>query len=216
MEPTFEIAYLAVALFFSIYILVKSKKRISYILFGAMGLTLVLGDACHLIPRMLNSWEVPVADIYAYLGIGMQITSITMTIFYVMLYWFYKIRYNKVTPFLLDLAVYILAIIRIVLCLLPQNEWTIENSPYFWGIYRNIPFVILGVLMVILSYKWTKEKNDQDFKYAWIAISLSFVFYILTFAVAHFIPLFGLFMIPKTLCYIWILVMGFRSVRKVE
>ncbi|MBO6280830.1 MAG: hypothetical protein J6M95_04570 [Bacilli bacterium] len=215
-EPAFEIVYLAVGLFFSIYIFLKAKRRIYYILFAMMGFTLVLGDACHLIPRMLNSWEIPVSDIYAMLGIGKLITSITMTIFYVMLFWFYKLKYNKTTPLALDISIYFLAVTRIVICLLPQNEWTKQNSPYLWGIYRNIPFFILGVLMVLLSYRWTKQKNDEYFRFAWIAISLSFVFYALTVAVTAYIPAFGMFMIPKTLCYIWLLIMGFRSVRKKE
>ena len=216
MEPTFEIAYLLCGLFLSIYILLKSRKRISYIIFGVMGLTLVLGDAAHLVPRMLDAWNVPVTDIYAFLGIGKAVTSITMTIFYVFLYWFYKLQYNKRNIIYIDIAVYVLAIARIVLCLLPQNEWTVKDSPYFWGLYRNIPFIILGLLMVTLSYRWTKQYDDIYFKYSWIAIALSFIFYILTVTVTKFVPQFGMFMIPKTICYIWLLIMGFRSVRKKE
>ena len=216
MEPTFEIAYLLVGLFFSIWILAIAKKRIHFYLFGLMGLTLVIGDSFHLIPRIIDAWNIPVYDIYAMLGIGKAVTSITMTVFYVMLFWFYKLKYNKVTHWALDLSVYFLAVVRIIICLLPQNEWLLNDAPYEWGIYRNIPFIILGILMIIISYKWTKQKNDVEFKYAWIAISLSFVFYTLTFTVSRFVPLFGMFMIPKTLCYIWLLIMGFRSARKKE
>ena len=65
MEPAFEIAYLLVGLAISIFILVKSKKRVPYVLFGVMGLVLVFGDSFHLIPRILNSWELGGENIYA-------------------------------------------------------------------------------------------------------------------------------------------------------
>ena len=213
MEPGFEILYLLIGLVISIYILVKAKKKKEYILFGVMGLTLVFGDAFHLIPRIIHTWEIEVSDIYAMLGIGKLITSITMTIFYVILYWFFKLRYKKKTPLYLDIIIYILSIIRIVLCVLPANDWTSPNAPYMWGIYRNIPFVILGGIMVYLTYVWTREYRDRSFRYAFLAISLSFIFYIMTVTLAAVNELFGMMMLPKTVCYVWILVMGIMALK---
>jgi hypothetical protein len=214
MEPTFEILYLIAGLAISIYILIKSKKKVPYILFGIMGLVLVFGDSFHLIPRIINSWELGGDNIYAYLGIGKLVTSITMTIFYIILYWFFKIRYQKKTPLYLDISLYLLAVVRIVLCLLPMNDWTNKDAPYLWGVYRNIPFVIMGIMMVIISLLWAKQNNDKEFKYAYIAISLSFVFYIMTVTLTVINTLFGLMMLPKTLCYVWLLVMGIFAVNK--
>ncbi|MBQ7242895.1 MAG: hypothetical protein IJS52_01655, partial [Bacilli bacterium] len=97
-EPAFEILYLVIGLAISIFILVKSHKRLPYVLFGVMGLVLVFGDSFHLIPRIVNSWELGDANIYAYLGIGKLVTSITMTVFYLILFWFFKLRYQKKTP----------------------------------------------------------------------------------------------------------------------
>ena len=54
----------------------------------------------------------------------------------------------------LTLAIYALAIVRIVLCLLPQNEWLNYNAPVSWGVYRNIPFAIMG-LMIIYPVSYT-------------------------------------------------------------
>lgn len=214
MEPAFEIAYLAVGLAISIFILLKSKKRVPYVVFGIMGLVLVFGDSFHLVPRILNSWDLGGENIVAYLGIGKLITSITMTVFYLLLYWFFKIRYQRKTPISLDLSIYALAIVRIVLCLLPANEWTSADAPYLWGIYRNIPFVIMGIMMVIITYLWTKEQNDKPFKLAFLAISLSFIFYIMTVTLTVVNTLFGLMMLPKTICYVWLLVMGIIALRK--
>lgn len=214
MEPAFEIAYLAVGLAISIFILLKGKKRVPYVVFGIMGLVLVFGDSFHLVPRILNSWDLGGENIVAYLGIGKLITSITMTVFYLLLYWFFKIRYQRKTPIALDLSIYALAIVRIVLCLLPANEWTSAEAPYLWGIYRNIPFVIMGITMVIITYLWAKEQNDKPFKLAFLAISLSFIFYIMTVTLTVVNTLFGLMMLPKTICYVWLLVMGIIALRK--
>lgn len=208
MEPAFEIAYLLAGLIISIVILAKSKKRIPYALFGVMGLVLVFGDAFHLVPRMANSWGIGGPDIDAYLGIGKLITSITMTVFYVLLYWFFKLRYGKKTPICMDICLYALALVRVVLCLLPQNEWTNPNAPYLWGIYRNTPFFVMGIMMVILCFLWAKGFGDKPFRFAYLAIALSFVFYAMTVTLTVVNSLFGLMMLPKTLCYVWVLVMG--------
>ena len=214
MEPAFEILYLLVGLCISIYILLKSKKQLPYILFGIMGLVLVFGDAFHLIPRIINALELGDENIDYYLGIGKLITSITMTIFYVILYWFFKLRYKEKTSLALDLGIYALAIIRIALCLLPFNEWTSKEAPYMWGIYRNIPFVIMGIIMVVLTFIWTRVNKDKSFMFAHIAIFFSFIFYIMTVTLTVIHTAFGMMMLPKTVCYVWLLVMGIVAVRK--
>ena len=216
MEPAFEILYLLAGLLISVFILIKSKKRTQYVLFGVMGLVLVFGDSFHLIPRIIHSWELGDENIYAALGIGKLVTSITMTFFYLLLYWFFKIRYAKKTPLALDLTLYGLALVRVVLCLLPYNDWTNKDAPYLWGIYRNIPFLIMGVLMVILCFKWAKEEQDKTFRFTYLAIALSFFFYLMTVTLTVVNTLFGLMMLPKTICYVWILVMGAIAVRKKE
>ncbi len=208
MEPAFEILYLVVGLVISILVLVRAKKRLPFILFGIMGLTLVFGDSFHLVPRILDFWSLGGENIVAYLGIGKLVTSISMTVFYVILYWFFKLRYDKKTPLALDICVYALAAVRIVLCALPMNEWTSADAPYLWGIWRNIPFFVLGALMVVLTFKWAKENGDKRFSLAWLAITLSFAFYAVTVVGAKFVPALGMMMIPKTVCYVWLLCMG--------
>lgn len=212
LESIFEIIYLISGLAISIFILVKSNKRLSFILFGIMGLTLVIGDSFHLVPRIIDAWKLSDENIVKYLGIGKLVTSISMTFFYLILYFFLKIRYQKHPPLYLGFCIYALTLIRIALCVLPQNEWLIENSSYLWGIYRNIPFILLGIVIVILSLQWCK--NDPHFIFLYLAISLSFIFYILTFTLASKYPKMGMMMIPKTICYVWILIMGLLACKK--
>lgn len=135
-----------------------------------------------------------------------------MTCFYVLLYHFAVKRYNLKSK--LIFWVYFLAIIRIVLCLLPQNQWQAAEPPLNWAIYRNIPFAILGVLTIILFYLKSKDKKDQPFIYLWFALLLSFAFYIPVVLFADVMPVVGILMIPKTVAYVWIVFMGWKALKK--
>ena len=109
---------------------------------------------------------------------------------------------------------YGLAALRILLCLFPQNQWLSAEAPLSWGIYRNIPFALLGLLIILLFYKSAKENQDTEFKYMWLTIVLSFGFYIPVVLWADAIPMIGMLMIPKTCAYVWTVLVGFSAMRK--
>ena len=111
-------------------------------------------------------------------------------------------------------TVYILAGLRIALCFMPQNAWTSPDAPLSWAVYRNIPFTILGLLIIGLFYKSAKEKHDKAFGLLWLTIVLSFGFYIPVVLFSDAFPLVGILMIPKTCAYVWTLVIGFSAMRK--
>lgn len=73
---------------------------------------------------------------------GQFVTSITMTIFYLLYYYYYK-RISGSNSKGKDILVYVLAIARIVLTLLPQNEWGKMPGNLTFGIIRNIDTVEL-------------------------------------------------------------------------
>ena len=100
-----------------------------------------------------------------------------------------------------------LTAIRIGLCLFPQNDWTGE-SPVLWGIYRNIPFLIMGIIMIGLFFA---KRKDKAYSLMYLAITLSFLFYIPVVLWADANPVIGMFMLPKTCMYIWIVWMGYRE-----
>ena len=102
-------------------------------------------------------------------------------------------------------SVWILGIIRIVLCCFPQNGWTSAEPSLLWGILRNIPFALLGILTVVL---WLRSaKNDKPLKLMWLAVTLSFLFYIPVVLFAQTMPMIGMLMLPKTCMYVWMIVM---------
>lgn len=210
MEAIFCVAYIITVLILGTLIVVKGRKKQELLLFGILSLVLVFGDSFHLVPRIIVAID-PTGDYTAALGIGKLITSITMTIFYLMLYFVYSIRYgfkNKA----LTISMIVLAVARIALCLFPQNDWTGE-APVSWGIYRNIPFTIMGIIMVVLYFK---KRDDKAFRFMWLAITLSFAFYLPVVLWADVSPMVGMLMMPKTCMYVWAVVMGYLETKKAQ
>ncbi|MCR5633953.1 MAG: hypothetical protein K6F90_01430 [Lachnospiraceae bacterium] len=211
-ESIFDIGYLIFAIVSGI-LLVSSKGRRGVRLMGVAALILGCGDAFHLIPRVFAYW-IP-EDFTRALGIGKLVTSITMTVFYVLLEYIRTNRFGAKKDGIQTSTkiIWVLAAIRIALCLFPQNEWTEADAPVSWGIYRNIPFLVIGIMTVVLWYK--DAKGDARFRFMALAVALSFAFYLPVVVLAHSIPIMGMLMLPKTVMYIWILCM-FLQVRKKE
>jgi hypothetical protein len=211
METVFETIYLLFALFSGVYLLIKAKGRLAYILLGIAILVLGCGDAFHLVPRMVGLNTTGLENFKMELGLGKLMTSITMTFFYVIMYIFLIIRYKKNLPLWLHIAYNFLFLIRIILVSLPYNNW-FDESPYIWNIIRNIPFVIMGIIFIIMSFAYCKD--DKYFKWMWLIVIFSFVFYLITALGASFVPILGLMMLPKTICYMLIFVFSLLSVNK--
>lgn len=213
-ETVFDIIYLTTVITLGIKMVNRSHGNQQYFLFGIMAITLGLGDSFHLIPRAvaLNSYGLD--HFVSALGIGKFITSITMTIFYVLLYYIWRKRYEIKGRYGSMIAMYILAVIRIFLTVLPQNQWTSLNAPVSWGIYRNIPFAIMGFITIYLFFKSAKEHHDIPFRWMWLTIVLSFAFYVPVVLWGESIPLVGILMIPKTCAYVWTIWIGYSDLKK--
>lgn len=213
VETGFDAVYLISVIAIGIIMIVKSKGNKEYRLFGAMAVVLGVGDSFHLVPRALALCTTGLENFTVPLGMGKFITSITMTIFYILLYYIWRIRYDIKDQKNVTLAIYVLSALRIILCLFPQNDWLSATAPLSWGIYRNIPFALLGLLIIVLFYKSAKEHNDTEFKYMWLTIVLSFGFYIPVVLWADVVPMIGMLMIPKTCAYVWTVWIGFKAMK---
>lgn len=214
IESIFDSCYLITVITTGIIMIVKSRQLKQYKLFGLMALVLGFGDSFHLIPRIIALCTTGISNYTVPLGIGKFITSITMTIFYVLLYTVWVMRYQKQQNRQLTLIIYTLAIIRILLCLMPQNSWTVQNPPLLWGIYRNIPFALMGIIIIILFYQKAAKNKEDTSKHMWLAITLSFAFYIPVVLFASTLPIIGALMIPKTCAYVWAIFIGYKSMKK--
>ena len=214
VETLFDICYLATVLTVGIRMIRGAKGSRQFELFGWMAVVLGAGDSFHLVPRALALCTTGLDSFAFQLGLGKWITSVTMTVFYVLLYYVWRERYEVEGHRSLTVAVYALAAIRVILCMMPQNLWLSANAPLSWGIYRNIPFALMGLLIIVLFYRSAKENNDASFRWMWLTIVLSFGFYIPVVLWADAIPMIGMLMIPKTCAYVWTVLIGFFAMKK--
>ncbi len=197
-EITLSSIYLLFLIISGIVLLINNKKSKTIKLMGLAALILGLGDSVHLVPRCLAYFLPNNLDLY--LGVGKLVTSITMTIFYIVVLYILKEishkKYNAET-----VVIYLLAICRIVLCALPENNWLTNKSPFIYEIIRNVPFLFIGIIMIKLLIN---NRKIPYFKFLWLFVLLSFGFYTATIIGAHYIELLGVLMIPKTICYLLI------------
>ena len=201
IETVFDTVYLISVILIGITMIVKCNGNKQYRLFGIMAVIFV--------PPAFALCTTGLENYTTALGAGKFITSITMTIFYIILYYVWRIRYKIQGQHGITITVYLLSALRIVISLFPQNQWLHATSPVSWGIYRNIPFALLGLLIIVLFYKSAKEQEDHAFKYMWLTIELSFGFYIPVVLWADTIPMIGMLMIPKTCAYVWTVLIGY-------
>ncbi len=208
-ESVFDLFYLIFAVVSGILILRRARNKTEKLM-GTAALILGIGDAFHLVPRVLNYFVE--ADFTAALGIGKLVTSITMTLFYVLLYDVWLRYYQEKENRSLTVCVWISAVIRVLLCCFPQNGWLQNSSDMTWGILRNAPFVILGAVICYLY--WKNKKADRLFRFFWLLILLSFLFYIPVAAAAGLVPALGMLMLPKTICYILMICTFLKAVNR--
>lgn len=211
-ETLFDVVYLSTVITLGVLLLKGSKGRKQYLLYGIMAVTLGCGDAFHLVPRAIALCTTGLESYTAALGIGKLVTSITMTVFYVLLYYVWRARYEIKEKTGLTAAVWTLALARIALCLFPQNEWVSATPSLAWGIYRNIPFALLGALVVVLFYRSAKE--DRPFRWLWLTVVISFACYIPVVLFAESFSPVGMLMIPKTCAYVWTVLIGYRAMKE--
>lgn len=93
-ETAFDTIYLSFAIIEGIYMLIKGKGSLSKKV-GLMSLLLGAGDAFHLVPRAYSLWTDGLEANAAALGIGKLITSVTMTVFYLLLFYVWQDFYGK-------------------------------------------------------------------------------------------------------------------------
>lgn len=205
VEAIFNFAYLISATIIAVVLFVSANDGLIKIMAAVMAFVLVIGDAFHLVPRILVVITKKDDRLRKALGIGKQVTSITMTIFYLILFQVGVLVFKTEDIFWWMIIIYALAIIRIILCLLPQNKWIERYPPLKWSVWRNIPFFLLGI--VVAWFYFVNRTYIKELQAVWLAIILSFAFYLPVVLWSNKNPKIGMLMLPKTCVYVWILVM---------
>lgn len=205
VESLFDITYLFLVIFLGVRLLFEGKKETS--LYGMMAILLGLGDGFHLLPRVISHLDPAGFSAHtSSLSYGRMVTSLTMTIFYVLFYYYYRTKSGD-TNKIKEYTIYLLALIRIILTLLPSNNWGSVDESYPMAIIRNIPFFLMGLLLVLWTYK---EKAKAGLKNMALLIALSFLFYLPVVLFSKTVPAIGSLVMPKTVCYLLIVVVIYK------
>ena len=215
-ESVFCIGYLLFDLIAGIIFLINGSGQL-FLLYGIMTLLLGLGDAFHLVPRVIKHIKGESGRVKWWMDFGLAVTSITMTVFYIILLYIWKMLYESFNIDQTALAnqtisslvagctgvIWSMAVARIILCLLPQNDW-FGNGNRKLSVCRNTIFAIIGIAEIVLflmmggSYGITMA----------VCIFFSFLFYIPVTLFAKENPKIGMLMIPKTIMYIIMISLG--------
>lgn len=214
-ETVFDVLYLSFALIAGLTMLIKGSSTLVKKA-GWMAALLGAGDSFHLVPRAYALWTTGLEAHAAALGAGKFITSITMTVFYLILYYIWREYYEIKDRRTLTITMWSLSILRTALCLLPQNQWLSYHQPLLFGILRNIPFAVMGIIIIIIFAQESKKAGDPVFRFMPLAVALSFGFYLPVVLFSSTVPAVGMLMIPKTLAYVWVICMALQLYRQTK
>lgn len=212
MEAIFDAAYLTFDLVAAILFFIYAKGNTLFVLYGILTLTLCGGDAFHLVPRIIRAIRGTSDKIKRQLGIGLQVSSITMTVFYIILMYIWKFTFPEFTlPVTIEAIVWISAVVRIVICLFPQNNWCTDEGNMKLSIIRNTVFAVTGIGVIIL-YAISANANGYHMTRMVAAIIISFGCYLPVTLFSKTKPKVGLLMIPKTCAYMWVIAMRLQFI----
>ena len=194
-ESAFDAVYLTASLSLAIGLFAAEKA-----LWGAAVLTLFVGDCLHLVPRVRRF---ATGKPCAAERLGKAAASVTMTLFYVLLWW--RAALLSSVDAVSATAVITLAAVRVALCFVPRSFS--KDEPSFLPLLRNVPFVALGAVAATqLGMLFPPRAAALA---AAIAIALSFVFYLPVVALSKRDPKVGALMIPKSCTYLVLAALGF-------
>lgn len=208
-ESVFCIGYLLFDLIAGIIFLANSSDRL-FLLYGIMTLLLGFGDAFHLVPRVVKHIKGESEWVRWWMNLGLAVTSVTMTVFYIILLYIWKIQnVGQGTQTISSLTViftgiiWSMALARIAICLLPQNDWFGDGNKKL-SLCRNIIFSMIGTAEIIL---FLMMGGTYGITMA-VCIFFSFLFYVPVTLFAKENPKIGMLMIPKTIMYIVMISLG--------
>jgi hypothetical protein len=143
-------------------------------------------------------------------GVGALATAITVTFFYVVMLYIWKERYHGQFGWFEYLLLASVPV-RLIVMAFPQNEWGNIEPPVFWGPFRNLFLVILGVGVLYLYLRDSIRTKDRLFRWIGYCVFFSYLFYTPVILFARQLPLIGMLMIPKTIMYVAIQFLAFYT-----
>lgn len=185
------------------------NKEVSKYFIWAFGL-LALGDTGHVGFRVVAYVLGGLENNKTLVGLGALATATTVTIFYVLVFYIWKQRFNRGYGFL-GIIVLLAAVVRLVIMAFPQNNWTSTVPPLDWSLYRNIPLMLQGLVAACLILHSSMKYKDKVFMWVAVMIFTSYVFYTPVILLVQKMPIIGMLMIPKTLAYVAIAFIAYNN-----
>ena len=164
-------------------------------------LLLALGDSGHVGFRVVAYALGGLEGNPLWVGLGALATAITVTFFYVLMLDIWRVRFNRKYGWFEYLLMASVPI-RFIVMALPGNDWGSTVPPVFWGPFRNIFLIILGVGVLYLILRDSIRAKDRLFRWIAYCVFFSYLFYTPVIFMVRDYPMLGMLMIPKTIMYV--------------
>ena len=138
---------------------------------------LALGDTGHVGFRVLAYSLGGLEENPLWVGLGALATAITVTFFYLLMLDIWRVRFERKFGWFEYLLIASVPV-RFIVMALPGNAWGSTVPPEFWGPFRNLFLIILGIGVLFLILRNSLKTKDRIFR--WIA-----VLYFLLISVLH-------------------------------
>lgn len=221
-EVIFNIAYL-IAIWGIVIMMTLHRDRVAQQdrRVAALGrwafLLLALGDTGHVGLRVwayaaggLENTVTVLGREVGLVGLGALATAVTVTFFYVLMLMLWRARYGKPYGWF-GALLFAMAGLRLLLMLPAANQWNSVTPPQPWSIVRNLPLTVLGLGVAYLFLRDALRTHDRPFVWVGGLIVLSYAMYIPVILFVQQAPMVGMLMIPKTLAYVGVAVVLWRS-----
>jgi hypothetical protein len=191
-------------------------RRQGDLVMSAFGL-LALGDTGHVGFRVwayalggLDSTIQLFGFTISLVGVGALMTAVTITLFYVLMLEWWRLRFNARYGWFEWLLI-ASAIMRLILMIPPVNAWESVVPPQPWSTIRNIPLMIQGFGLAYLILRDAGQAGDRTFQWIGVSILVSYACYLPVILFVQQSPIVGMLMIPKTLAYVAIAILAYMD-----
>jgi len=215
VEIGFNIIYLMVV-WFMVYLMTRRLPEVSAENYPAANrfrwafFLLALGDTGHVGFRVVAYALGGLEANPLWVGLGALATAVTVTFFYVLMLDIWRVRFDKKYGWFEYLLVASVPA-RFIVMALPGNDWGNTIPPTFWGPFRNIFLMVLGIGVLYLILRDAIKANDRLFRWVAYCIFFSYLFYAPVIFLVRQFPMVGMLMIPKTIMYVAIAFLAYRG-----
>jgi len=137
---------------------------------------LVLGDTGYVGFRVLAYATGGLEANLVLVGLGALATAVTVTFFYMLVAEIWRIRFNWRWDGIWW-GLMAVGMIRLLIMIPAQNQWTSVVPPFNWSLARNIPLMIQGIGIAVLLLRDGIKQDDRMVKWISAMIFVSYLCY---------------------------------------